>query len=339
MGQISAVFVQKVVDVGSRSKADQARHRHHLLRSVGVDPDAAIDPKFMIADDAYYALCERVVREDPEGASVSIRVGSSMRCDDYGAFGLAWKSAIDLRGSYQRSERYGRVLTSVSTYELEEDEGRHFMVLHRTGDRRLGMRISNEQTIVAITQISREVSVQPFVPKAVHFKHAAPDDLSAHRAFFGCPLHFSSDRDALEISPEHLNAPNRLGDTSISAFFDAYLDQEVAVLPANEEIEQRVRPLILRALSQGVPSIADVASHLGLSARTLQRRLAAQGRAFQDLVDETRQELAVRLLLRTDYALAEVAFLTGFAEQSTFTRAFKRWRGETPASFRRSAQA
>ncbi|MEO1115443.1 MAG: helix-turn-helix transcriptional regulator, partial [Pseudomonadota bacterium] len=85
-------------------------------------------------------------------------------------------------------------------------------------------------------------------------------------------------------------------------------------------------------------NIADVAARLGLSARTLQRRLAAQGHAFQDLVDEARQELAVRLLRRTDYALAEVAFLTGFAEQSAFTRAFKRWRGETPAHFRRAAQ-
>ena len=73
-----------------------------------------------------------------------------------------------------------------------------------------------------------------------------------------------------------------------------------------------------------------------MSGRTLQRRLADQGHAYQDLVDNARYELAQRLLKKTDYALAEIAFLTGFAEQSTFSRAFKRWSRKTPAAFRRA---
>ncbi len=338
MGQISALFAQKVIDVAVAGEPSGAVRRRALYRSVGVDPDAAIDPKQMVPDTDYYALCERVAREDPHGASVPIRVGSSMRCDDYGAFGLAWKSAIDLRGSYQRSERYARVLTSVSTYQCVEEHGRFFMTLNRAGARHLGMRLSNEQTIVAVTQISREVSKEPFSPDAVYFKHSGPDDLSAHENYFGCPVHYDADRDAIEVSKDHLLAPNKLGDPSISAFFDTHMDREIAELPEEQELDGRVRNLVSRALSEGVPNVADVAARLGLSGRTLQRRLAAQGHAFQDLVDEARQELAVRLLRRTDYALAEVAFLTGFAEQSAFTRAFKRWRGETPANFRRAVQ-
>lgn len=338
MGQISALFAQKVIDVAVAGEPSGGARRRALYQSIGVDPDAAIDPKQMVPDTDYYALCERVAREDPHGASVPIRVGSSMRCDDYGAFGLAWKSATNLRGSYQRSERYARVLTSVSTYQCVEEDGRFFMVLNRSGARHLGMRLSNEQTIVAVTQISREVSKEPFSPDAVYFKHSAPDDLSAHENYFGCPLHYDADRDAIEVSQDHLLAPNKLGDPSISAFFDTHMDREIAELPEEQELDGRVRNLVSRALSEGVPNVADVAARLGLSGRTLQRRLAAQGHAFQDLVDEARQELAVRLLRRTDYALAEVAFLTGFAEQSAFTRAFKRWRGETPANFRRAVQ-
>lgn len=338
MGQISALFAQKVIDVAVAAEPSGDARRRVLYQSIGVDPDAPVDPKQMVPDTDYYALCERVVRDDPHGASVPIRVGSSMRCDDYGAFGLAWKSAIDLRGSYQRSERYARVLTSVSTYQCVEEDGRFFMTLNRAGARHLGMRLSNEQTIVAVTQISREVSKEPFSPDAVYFRHGGPDDISAHESYFGCPVHYDADRDAIEVSEEHLRAPNKLGDASISAFFDTHMDREIAELPEEQELDGRVRSLVSPALSEGVPNIADVAARLGLSARTLQRRLAAQGHAFQDLVDEARQELAVRLLRRTDYALAEVAFLTGFAEQSAFTRAFKRWRGETPAHFRRAAQ-
>jgi len=75
-----------------------------------------------------------------------------------------------------------------------------------------------------------------------------------------------------------------------------------------------------------------------MSARTQQRRLSEQGHSFQSLVDRARQDLAQRLLVETDYSLAEVAFLTGFAEQSGFTRAFKRWAGQTPRSYRLGAR-
>lgn len=339
MGLISALFVHKVVDVATAAEPKQSARRRAMFRSVGIDPAAPVDPKLMIPDSDYYALCERVAREDAHGASVPVRVGSSMRCDDYGAFGLAWKSAVDLRGSYQRAERYGRILTSVSTFEVIEEEGRTLMILHRAGERRLGLRMSNEQTIVAVTQISREVCLRPFVPEAVYFKHAAPDDISAHEAYFGCPVHFDAGCDALQVPPALLATPNGLGDPSISTFFDSHMDRELAEIPDDHPLERRVRLQVSQALSEGVPSVADMAARLGLSVRTLQRRLAARGEGFQDLVDGARRELAERLLRRTDYALAEVAFLTGFAEQSTFTRAFRRWNGDTPAAFRRAVQA
>lgn len=337
MGQISTLFVHKVVNAATAGEPGDAARRRALFQSVGIDPDAPIDPKRMILDSDYYGLCERVAHEDAHGVSVPLRVGASMRCDDYAAFGLAWKSAVDLRGSYQRAERYGRVLTSVSAFEVRAEDDRVFMMLHRDGERRLGLRLSNEQTIVAITEISREVSGRPFSPDAVYFKHKSPGDIAAHEAYFGCPVHYDADRDALEVSEEILSAPNRLGDQSISDFFDAHLEKELAELADDQGLNRRVRIQISQALSEGVPTVADVADRLGLSGRTLQRRLAEQGHAFQDLVDEARQELANRLLRRTDYALAEVAFLTGFAEQSTFTRAFKRWSGQTPATYRRDA--
>ncbi|MEM7043840.1 MAG: AraC family transcriptional regulator ligand-binding domain-containing protein [Pseudomonadota bacterium] len=337
MGQISTLFVHKVVDAAMVAAPRDVARRRAMLQSVGVDPDAPVDPKRMILDSDYYGLCERVVREDAHGVSMPLRVGASMRCDDYGAFGLAWKSAVDLRGSYQRAERYGRVLTSVSAYEVRSEHGRVYMMLHREGERRLGLRISNEQTVVAITEISREVSQRSFSPDAVYFKHPSPGDISAHEAYFGCPVHYGSDRDALEVSEELLSATNRLGDASISEFFDAHLDKELAALADDQGLDRRVRIQIAQALSEGVPTVADVADRLGLSGRTLQRRLSERGHAFQDLVDEARRDLAERLLRRTDYALAEVAFLTGFSEQSTFTRAFKRWSGRTPATYRRDA--
>ena len=334
MGLVSSLFAHKVVGVATAGSPDDTGRRRQLLESVAIDPTANIDPKYMIEDAAYYALCERVIREDAQGPSVPLRVGASMRCDDYGAFGLAWKTAPDLRGSFLRAVRYGKVLTSVTTYELRTEEGRHFMMLHRAGERRLGLRLSNEQSVAAVAQISREVCEREFQLEAVYFRHPSPGDTALHEAHFGCPVNFSADRDALEVSEAMLDAPNRLGDAGVATFFDSHLDKQLEELDHAPELPIRVRREVSRSLSQGVPTMSAVAGTLGMSGRTLQRRLAEEGHTFQELVDAARRELAERLLRVTDYSLAEVAFMTGFSDQSAFTRAFRRWAGQTPRSYR-----
>ena len=87
-----------------------------------------------------------------------------------------------------------------------------------------------------------------------------------------------------------------------------------------------------------MPTLSFIASELGIGSRTLQRRLSENGHSFQSVVDMARKDLAEKLLSETEYSLAEIAFLTGFSEQSGFTRAFKRWAGKTPRSYRLGSQ-
>ena len=334
MGQITSLFVHKVI----RQVSDDLDKRA-LLTSVGVDPDAKVDPSLMVPDKNYYSFLETIADSDPNATDLPLRVGASMRCGDYGAFGLAWKSALSLRGSYERAERYARVLTSVTTYQVRDASEGVYMHLHRDGERDLGLRLSNEASIASIVAISQEVSTAEFQALAIFFKHSAPRSTVAHESHFNCPVHFGSDMDALLVSSELLQTPNRLGDRSISKFFDTHLAEELSNYDDSASLEHRVRIQVSQALSQGVPRISDVAGCLGMSGRTLQRRLSEQGYSFQNLVDESRRELAVRLLKDTGYPLAEVAFLTGFSEQSAFNRAFKRWAGQTPRSFRLKVQS
>ncbi len=329
MGKITSLFVRKVVH-----EVDRSVDKDALLRSVGIDPDSPVDPKQMLDDVEYYALLERIAELDPNTISLPLRVGGAMRCDEYGAFGLAWKSATHLRGSFERAERYARVLTSVSTYVLEPSDDGGFMHLNREGERRLGLRLSNEATIASIWSITRQVATQEHPPLGIYFKHPAPETLAHHESYFGCPVHFDTDRDALHISTEALETPNQLGDVGLSRFFESHLEEEVEKLSDDSSLEKRVQIRIADTLSEGVPTITSVAKHLGMSGRTLQRRLSDRGSSFQKLVDESRRQLAERLLQQTDYSLAEVAFMTGFSEQSAFTRAFKRWAGQTPRSYR-----
>lgn len=333
MGKITSLFVHKVV-----RQVHESLDKGELLRSIGLDPNEPVDPSKMVGDTDYYDYLERIARADPNATTLPLRVGESMLCDDYGAFGLAWKSAVDLRGSYERAERYAQVLTNVSTYEVEMKDDGAFMHLHRAGERRLGLRLSNEASIASVFSISKQTSSQELHPRAVYFKHAAPEDTTGHEEHFGCPVYFGTDRDALFISKESLQVPNKLGDPSISKFFETHLETELAQLEDDSSLEKRVQIQVSRALSEGVPTISDIAKRLGMSGRTLQRRLSDRGHTYQTLVDAARRQLAERLLQETNYSLAEVSFMTGFSEQSAFTRAFKRWAGQTPRSYRLSSQ-
>jgi len=329
MGQVTSLLARKVVE-----EVEGPADKDALLRTLGLERGGPVDPAHMIEDTEYYNFLERIAAVDTNPTTVPLRAGAAMRCDDYGAFGLAWKSATTLRGSYDRAQRYALVLTSVSMYEVEPTFNGAFMHLHREGERRLGLRLSNEATLASIASISHEVASSPFRALAVHIKHPAPDSTRAHEAYFGCPVHFDSDRDAVLVSKRMLDTPNKLGDARIASFFDTHLDAELSNLDHEVSLERQVRDLVTTSLSEGVPLLSDVAQRLAMSGRTLQRRLAEQGSSFQALVDESRRQLAQRLLRETEYSLIEVAFMTGFSEQSALTRAFKRWVGRTPGAFR-----
>lgn len=330
MGRVTSLFARKVA-----AEAGGGRHATALLGTLGLAGEGPVDPAFMVPAADYYAFFEAAAAADDDPTTLPLRVGATMRSDDCGPFGFAWKSAPTLRGSFERAARFALVLTSVTGYEVEKCFGGAFIHLHRQGERRLGMRLSNEASLASIMAISREVASRPFRPEAVYLKHEAPDGTSGHETWFECPVHFGSDKDALRVSDEALRTPNKVGDASIAQFFDTILEAEVGTLDDTVPLDRRVLDRVSTALSGGVPALSEVARELGMSGRTLQRRLADQEATYQSLVDDARRKLAVRLLGQDgDATLSEVAFMTGFADQSAFTRAFKRWTGQTPGAFR-----
>ncbi len=329
MGTITSLFARKMVAAAGPGVDGRA-----LLAAAGLDADAAWDPKVRLADTVYYDLLERLA-ERTDAAALPIEVGASMRCDEYGALGLAWKAAPTLLDSFRRVERFARLWTSVVEYELHPVVGGMRFVLNRAGRPRPGLHLSNEATLASAVSISRQVSPTSFAPIEASFRHPAPATRAPHEAYFGCPVRFGAERDALLISAEALARPNRLGDEGITRFLLSHLEAELSGLPREETLETRTKDAIARALSEGPPRVADIAPGLGLSVRSLHRRLAERGLNFQTLAETTRRELAEGLLRDDRHTLAEIAFLTGFSEQSAFTRAFKRWVGRTPASWRK----
>ena len=329
MGQVTSLFARKVV-----ATAGDAIDGAALLRGAGLDPDAPWDPKTMLPDGTFYDLLEQIAAL-MDATDLPLRTGAAMRLDEYGALGLAFKAATTLGGSYARVERYARLWTSVVEYELRPDPLGTLFILHRAGERRLGLRLSNEATLASAISLARQVSPVPVTPLQVFVRHGAPGSVDAHEAWFGCPVQFDAALDAILFSPETLAQANILGDEGISRYLVSHLDAELAEIAQDTTLVGRAKDAIAQALNEGAPRMGDIARALGLSARSFHRRLSEHGVSFQALTEETRRDLAIGLLRDDRHSLAEIAFLTGFAEQSSFTRAFKRWVGQTPASYRR----
>ena len=331
MGQVTSLFARKVVGA-----AGDAVNASAVLGSVGLDHSGPWDPKVMLDEDSYYGMIELMAGQ-MDVTQLPLIVGQAMRPDEYGALGLAWKAAPNLLGSFSRVARYWRLWTSFTQYELRHTDDGVLFVEHRNGGRRLGMRISIEADLASGVSLSRQVSPRPFSPLAVYFKHKAPGTTEHHEVYFGCPVHFGAEMDAMLLSHHALAAPNVLGDEGITQFLVSHLDQELSKIDDTPPLQTKTKNEIARALSEGLPKMAEIARRLGLSVRSFHRRLSEQGVSFQTLTEETRRDIALGMLKDDRYTLSEIAFLTGYSEQSAFNRAFKRWTGSTPATYRKNA--
>ncbi|MCB0993494.1 MAG: AraC family transcriptional regulator ligand-binding domain-containing protein [Acidimicrobiales bacterium] len=309
-----------------------------LLQRVGltVEPEGPNWAGQAIDAELYYDLIEHIAGTDDHG--FPFRYAAALAADDLGALGLALKTAQTLEGSLERLVRYVLVLSDTLEYELTDaSDGRVFALTGRPHHRR-GAALANECALAAVVSMLRQVHGSRLTPDAVMFRHLGPLDRSHHDDFFGCPVSFATDTDGLRLSDAVLNQPTRLADDGLSAYLLNRLD-ELKARTSQRSLVDDVRAAIADALPDGQPSKSRIARRLGMSERTLHRHLADHGETFQTITTRARREAAQALLDSTDHSLADIGFLTGFADQTAFTRAFKRWTGHTPAAYRADRHA
>ena len=136
-----------------------------------------------------------------------------------------------------------------------------------------------------------------------------------------------------------LDAPLPQADAQLAQMHHQYAQARLQALSSAEPLAPQLRAWIVRRLPLGLPTRVQAAQALGLSERTLARRMQAQGLSFSALLDEARRDAALHAVAHTDRALGDIGQSLGFAEPSTFWRAFRRWTGGTPQAWRSQAQA
>ena len=170
------------------------------------------------------------------------------------------------------------------------------------------------------------------------FAHSQRHDRAEYERRTGCPVVFDATWTGIEFLAEYLDVPLPAAQPDARRYLarhaETLLDKGAARAAGPSSVLDEVRRKVEEQLLSGVPSAQMVATQLGMSPRTLQRRLEAEGTTFSALVDSTRRGRALQLLAEPGLTAQEVAFALGYSEPRAFHRAFRRWTGMSPGEYR-----
>ncbi|MEM9929783.1 MAG: AraC family transcriptional regulator ligand-binding domain-containing protein [Bacteroidota bacterium] len=297
-------------------------------------PPQAMEQINAVPADEFFALHELLDRR--LGPGFALRIGQKMELDDYGVLGLSWKTCSWAGEIFARAGRYFQLLSNTYVFKIEESQNVAHVYLNRAAYRR-GVQLSNEATLSATVVVLKAITESNISPVGISFQHPAPVNLADYSTTLGCTVSFGEPFNRISYRPTDLRRRTAKADRSINKFLlDRVAEETAGIEISPHEITREVEELIKDALPSGIPSISQISTHIGMSNRTLTRRLAENEQSFRDLIKKVQEEMAKNLLQDNNRGIADIAFETGFSEQSAFSRAFKRWTGKSPLEFRKN---
>ncbi len=277
------------------------------------------------------AESERATGDD----NIGLHVAEHAELGSFDVHFYAMVSSPTLGAAFERLCRYQRLIHETSQVRLERS-GDFAILSHRLAGGLAAPRQTAELLLAAWVRAGRVVTDTKWSPAEVRFAHRAPRDSRDHDLFFGAPVRFAAGENGLVLPAALLDLPCRRTDPSLLSLLDRYAADRLDG-PLATTIADRARAALSEQLRAGNVTAQGLAARLNVSVRTLHRALASEGTSYRRLLDQLRLDIAARHLLDDRMSVAEVAFLVGFSELSAFHRAFKRWTGRTPLTFRAEA--
>jgi len=327
---IQAKAVEKII----KSAAAQGVPARALYEAIKMNPAALTDPDQRIPFAQVVALYERAAELTGDDA-FGLHVGEAVDPKAFDVLGYAVINSPTLGEALDRMVRYNFIWTNGSCFSVDATGALTRIVYEYLDHTITERRHDTEMTLAAIAALGRTVANSELSPARVTFQHDSPRDTREHARIFQCSVEFNASKNQYFLDSRALELPIVKADPGLIALLDRHAAELVARFSREDTLRDKVQNLIRNELRGGNAALNRVAEQLGMSARTLQRKLQASGTSHQKLLDEVRHELALRYLREPELAVCEVAYLLGFSESSAFHRAFKRWTGTTPNEFRR----
>ncbi len=333
-GSVLSVSSRAMLDACARLGLDTTR----ILQAAQLDPRTLQDPDARVRLEQVEALWRTAYQlsGDPDLALHAIEV---LPFGAYRVIDFLASSAPTIGAALAKVADYFPIINAVVRLHYEVGDRQVTYTLDAPSRPSTITRPYAEYTLAAVFLRTRTATNQRFPLARIDFSHPRPDDIREHERIFECPVRFDAGACQLVIPREVWDMPRTGGDPALFSVLETHARMLLTQVPSPDDIVARVRQAIEVELRGGNPKLESIARQLAMSPRTLQRRLRDEGVVFNDLLDTLRFRAAKSYLAQHDIAGTEVAFLLGFAEQSSLNRAFKRWSGQTPSEYRRQAAA
>jgi AraC-like DNA-binding protein len=307
----------------------------HLLAQAGLEARALNADGARIPFEKHAAFFELAAAATGDDC-LGLHFGSTRDVRDAGLLGYVGLSSPTVAGAMNNIRRYRRVFSDA--IEIETDE------LEESGQLRWWFRVpaaqrsfqALEYTTVNLLVAFRQMTGRNLTPEMVSLTHPRNHHIKEFERFFGCPVNFGRHENVIEFKLSDLHIPLLTADSRLLVILRAHCED---VLSRRSErtptLEERVERLIAESLPRGGARLESAATELGMSPRSLSRKLAEQGTTFNAIVADLRKQLALKFIKDSNLVFTEIAFLLGYTEISTFSHAFKRWAGKSPAAYRR----
>jgi AraC-like DNA-binding protein len=307
-----------------------------LCRAVGIPPSALSDPDEKIRSDAFTAVLDLAARQSGV-EDFGLRIAERRRPSNWGVMGLLMTQQKTLGEAMKAGARYIAGHYEAARAEIEPF-GDEVVVWIDFDDGADAIRFDpaqrNELGVGASVSILRALLQRDWRPLRVGFTHAARGDLERYKPYFGRTPLFDQDRLFLALAKADLSLPLQGHDPEAERILRQMAEQQLP--EQSKPFCRAVAVLISQRLAEGDLSAESVAAALDLDLRSLQRRLAAEGSSFSELLYGVRMNLARTYVESSRRPLAEVADLLGFASLSAFSQWYSRTHGQSAAE-RRSA--
>jgi AraC-like DNA-binding protein len=305
-----------------------------LAAAAGMPADAFVTLPETLPVEAYVRLLDTGAHlaDDPH---FGLHVGECVELGAYNVYGLILLSCRDFGQALQQTLRFEGLAHDLGRSALRVDGA----VAEYRWDCAIpgASRHLAESVFAGIQVMGGWLAGRPLPQAEISFTHAMPDDCSEHRRLFGEAVIFDAPANTARFDASLLSWPVRNADVGLYPVLQQHAEQllkEKLRAQSDAAIAAQVRNVIVRNLAQDRVRLATIAEEMRITQRTLQRKLSEAGVTFQQVLDQTRHELARDYLKREKLGLAEIAFLLGYQEQSSFCHAFKEWTGLSPSAYR-----
>jgi AraC-like DNA-binding protein len=311
--------------------------RADVCQVVGLSSDALEDPDALLSGTVLQALWQEGSRRtgDPH---LGLHVGEGFALPRLGLVGYGLLSCQTFGQALEHLCHYTSLVSQGIRLSLQRSRLRvqcdceilnhPYNYLH--GDPRQPI----ESTFAALMQATLALTGKPLQPHAIWFQHPAPPEAQEHERIFKTVVHFSRPINRLIFDARSLDWPILSSHQQLYVGFRQQSERLLHLRHQAQPWSDRVAQVLLDRWANGIPTLEAIAKALQVSQRHLQRHLQSEGTSYQAVLDDLRRELALQQLQDPLLSIQSVAFGLGFSEPSAFHRAFKRWTGQTPQTYR-----